>query len=312
MEYRKLGTGLREVSVVSLGTWAMSGEPNVWGQVDDNESIATIVQALDLGVNLIDTAPTYGAGHGEEIVGKAIADRRASVLVMTKCGLVPAGRSKTLSRRLTRDSIIGECEASLRRLRTDYIDLYLCHWPDPATPISETMSALRQLREQGKVRAIGLSNYSCEEAAAALEFGPVHALQHPFSILQRRAEEDVLPFCRERDIAALAYGPLAKGLLTGKFAENSRITGIRATDPEFMGARYRRNLARVAKLTEMAAKYHRTAAQLAIQWVIQHAGVTSAVVGAKRPSQLVENVGAVGWCLDPEDVTAIESLLAGP
>ncbi len=291
----------------------MGGDASAWGHVDDNESIATLERALDLGVNLIDTASTYGAGHAEEIVGIAIRDRRESVLVATTCGPLAPGTPYTLGERyLTRESIVQECEASLRRLRTDYIDVYQCHGPDPQTPISETMSALRLLLEQGKIRVLGLSNYSCEEVAAAMEFGPVHSLQSTFSLLQRRAAEDLLPFCTEHSIAVLARDTLARGLLTGKLTEDSRITGVRAADPEFTGARYRRNLERVAKLAGIAVKYGKTVAQLAIHGVIQHPGVTSAVVGAERPSQIVENAGAVGWSLDPEDLTTIETLMAGP
>ncbi|MFH0982106.1 MAG: aldo/keto reductase [Planctomycetota bacterium] len=312
MEHRKLGTSLLDVSVVCLGTSAMGGDVNTWGRVDDNESIATIERALELGVNLIDTAPTYGDGHAEEIVGKALRDRRASVLVVTTCALVPSDKPQTFGGwRQTREGIIRACEASLRRLQTDYIDLYQCHWPDPTTPISETMSALKHLMEQGKIRALGLSNCGCETVAAAREFGPVHALQSPLSLLQRRAQEALLPFCIEHHIGVLAYGTLAKGLLTGKFAENSRIAGIRATDPEFIGIRYRRNLGRVAKLAQIALRHDRTVAQLASQWVIQHPGVTAAVVGAKRPSQILENVGGAGWCLEGADLAAIETLVAG-
>ena len=312
MELRTLGASRLEVSIVSLGTWGMGGDVSAWGPVDDNESIGTIQRALELGVNLIDTAPTYGAGHSEEIVGKAIRGRRESVLVATKCGPVPFGRQPSApAGSLTRDNVVRECEASLRRLQTDYIDVYYCHCPDPETPISETMSALRLLLEQGTIRAIGLSNYSCEEVASAREFGPVHCLQPAFSMLQRRASDDLLPFCVEHDVATLAHSTLARGLLTGKFSKGSRIAGIRVADPEFIGARYRRNLVRIAKLAEIAAKYGKTVAQLAVQWVIRHHGVASAVVGAKRPSQIVENVGAAGWRLDPEDLTAIDAVLTG-
>ena len=312
MEYRSLGTSSFEVSALSLGTWALGGDPNAWGRVDDNESIATIAQAVDSGVNLIDTSPAYGAGHAEELVGLAIAERRAAVLVATTCGAVPPARPPgAATPQASRASIIRDCEASLRRLRTDYIDLYWCAWPDPATPVVEVMAALKQLREEGKVRAVGLTHAGCEEVAAALEFGPLHALQYPLSLLQRRATHDLLPFCIEHRIATLACGSLAKGLLTGRFTENTRVTGLRATDPEFGGARYRRNLACVRQLAALAARHDRTIAQLALQWVLQQRGVTSVIVGAKRPSQLQENLGALAWRFAPEDLTAIETILAG-
>jgi aryl-alcohol dehydrogenase-like predicted oxidoreductase len=210
---------------------------------------------------------------------------------------------------LAAESVIRECESSLRRLRTDVIDVYQCHWPDPQVPIRETMSAMTTLLEQGKIRAIGLSNFSCEQIAAAREFGPIHALQPPFSMLQRRAADDLIPYCMENNLGVLAYGPLAKGLLTGKFDLESRHEGIREHDPDFVGRRYRRNLSLVASLRGIASRYDKTAGQLAINWTISQAGVTSAIAGAKRPSQVQENCGGVGWSISQEDMTEIDRLL---
>ena len=246
---RFLGDSGLEVSVIALGTWAMGGTVESWGAVDDRESIAAIQQALDLGVTLVDTAPIYGLGHGEELVGKAIRGRRESVVLASKCGLLfPKSKDELPARCLSQQSILTECEESLRRLRTDVIDLYQCHWPDPETSMQETMSAMATLKTQGKIRAIGVSNFSCEQTTSARRFAAIDSVQSPFSMLHRRAADDLLPYCAKHRIAALAYSPLAKGLLTGKFDAKSHFDGIRARDPEFQGDRFRRNLHVVGKL----------------------------------------------------------------
>ena len=310
MEQRPLGNSGLTVAPIALGTWAVGGTVETWGLVDDRESIAAIHQALDLGVNLIDTAPIYGLGHSEEIVGKAIQGRRAEVILATKCGLLfPRSKDEQPRRSLSRESILRECEQSLRRLRTDAIDLYQCHWPDPQTPIRETMDALTTLLDRQKVRAIGLSNFGGEEIAAAREYGPVCTLQAPFSMLQRHAAADLLPFCLEHCMAMLAYSPLAKGLLTGKFQYGDRLEGIRARDPEFTGERFRRNLQLVDSLKEIGRRYDKSVTQVVINWTAHYPGVTAPIVGAKRPSQVVENVGGVGWQLALEDRQRIDSLI---
>ncbi len=312
MERRKLGESGLSISQIALGTWAMGGTVEDWGNVDDRESIAAIHQAIDLGVNLIDTAPIYGFGHGEEIVGKAIHGRRHEVLVATQCGLLfPRSRDQLPPRCLSRESVFRECEQSLRRLRVDVIDLYQCSLPDPNTPIRETMDALTTLLHQQKIRAIGVSNFSCEEIAAAREFAPVHSLQLPFSMLQRRAADDLLPYCAEHRMAALAYGPLARGLLTGKFQPLDRPVGIRARDPDFLGGRFRRNLCVVDGLKVIAAEYGKTVTQLVMNWTAATPGVTALIVGAKRPSQVIENVGGVGWTITSQDRARIDRLLEG-
>lgn len=307
---RPLGNSGISTSPLALGTWAMGGDVASWGHVDDNESIATIYKAEELGIDLIDTAPIYGDGHAEEIVGKAIRGRRDRWVIATKCGLLPSSGAGAMPRRcLSYDSVLAECDQSLRRLGIDCIDIYQCHWPDPETPIRETMDALTTLRDWGKIRAIGLSNFGCQRMAAAGEFGPIHVAQIPFSMLHRRAASDLLPYCAEHDVGTLAYGPLAKGLLTGKFSRQSELAGVRASDPEFIGDRYARNLRVVGRLTEIAAKHDKTVAQLALSWTLHQPGLTVAIVGAKRPSQIVENAGAVGWELPPEEIPAIDRIL---
>ena len=309
---RPLGSSGINVSVIGLGTWAMGASPGIWGPVDDRESIAAIHQALDSGINLIDTAPLYGLGHAEEIVGKAIQGRRAEVVLATKCGAVfPESEEGIAHRCLTRAAIIQECADSLRRLRTDVIDLYQCYWPDPQTPIRETMEALATLQEQGNIRAIGLSNYSCEQIAVAREFGTIHSLQSPFSMLNTRAREDLIPYCAEVGMGVLPCGVLAKGLLTAKFTADSTFEGVRSQDPAFLGRRFHQNLATVAALKETAQKYGKTVAQVAINWVVGVPGITAPIVGAKRPSQVLENIGGIGWSLTDEDRTRIGQLLKG-
>ena len=307
MERRALGDSGLEVSVLALGTWALGATVETWGPVDDRESIAAIHQALDCGVNLIDTAPIYGLGHSEEIIGKAIQGRRDEVIIATKCGLLfPRGKDRPPKRCLAPDSIVRECDESLRRLRIDTIDLYLCHWPDPDTPLEATFEALDELRTQGKIRAIGVSNFSCEELRRVRALMRIDAVQPPFSMIHPRAAEDLLPYCQEYGIAVLAYSPLAKGLLTGKFDADSKFEGIRAGDPDFVGPRYRRNLQLIAELRPIAESYGKSVTQLVLNWTAAFPGVTAPVVGAKRPSQVIENVGALGWSLSDEDRRRID------
>ncbi len=312
MDRRQLGASDIWVSPLGLGTWAMGATVETWGHVDDRESIAAIHQAIVLGINLIDTAPIYGQGHSEEVVRKAIHGRRDDLVIATKCGLLlPASQGEDPARCLKKDSIIAECEQSLRRLGIDVIDLYQCHWPDPQTPIRETFEAFSILRKQGKIRAVGLSNFGCQQISAATEFGVVDSLQPPFSMLHPRASEDLIPYCKEHNIGFLPYGPLAKGLLTGKFNEESTFEDIRARDPEFLGNRYRRNLLFVEGLSEIAKGYGKTVTQLVLNWTMNFPGVTAPLVGAKRPSQVEENVGAIGWDISTSDMARIETLLGG-
>ncbi len=310
MDRRQLGQSGLEVSLIGLGTWAMGATVETWGHVDDRESIAAIHQALDSGINLIDTAPIYGLGHSETVVGKAITGRRDEVVLATKCGLLfPQSKDQLPPRNLSRESVVRECEQSLRRLQTDYIDLYQCHWPDPETDIRETMEALVELLRVGKIRAIGVSNFSCQQISVAREYGPVHCLQPPFSMLHYRAAEDLLPYCLDNEIAVVPYSPLAKGLLTGKFKAEDTFEDVRAHDPEFLGDRFLRNLKLVATLKDIAVRYDKTVAQLVINWTASFPGVTSPIIGAKRPSQVIENAGGVGWALQDEDRLCIDQLL---
>jgi len=311
MEQRPVGKSGLSVSIVALATGAI-GESSAKQPVDDREAIAAIHQAIDAGCNLIDTAPSYGWGHAEELVGKAIVGRRGDVLIATKCGLIaPRNGDGTPRRTLTQASILQECEQSLRRLRIEVIDLYQCQSPDPLTPIRETMEALQTLRTQGKIRAAGLCNFGCEEIAAAREFGVVDAVQTGFSMLHRHAADDLIPFCLEHGLAVLAYSPLAKGLLTGTLTSDSRFSGMRARDPDFVGERYHRNLSVVQRLREVAQACGKTLTQLAINWVAYHSGVTAPIVGVQRPSQVIDVLGGIGWTISAEDRVRIDRILRG-
>lgn len=289
----------------------MQGSAESWGPVDDNESIAAIHAALDAGINLFDTAPIYGGGHSEIILGRALAGRRDRAVIATKCGLLmDTQQAHAPQRSLAERSIFAECESSLRRLKTDYIDLYQCHWPDPQTSAKETFTALEKLRQQGKVRAIGLSNYGCELALHAREYATIASMQPPFSLLDRQAADDIIPFCREHDIAVLAYSPLCKGLLAGHLNRDSDLVGVRRKDPEFIGERYVRNLEFVERIRKLAAARLCTPAQLALAWVIQYDGVTSAIMGAKRPSQVLENAAAAETRLSADELGQLNEFLA--
>lgn len=299
MEYRDLGDSGIRVSVIGLGGWAYGG--GVWGEVDDEESVATIYRALDLGINLIDTAEIYGSGRSEEVIGRALRGNRERAVVATKVS----------PQHLDRRGVVAALEWSLRRLQTDYVDLYQIHWPNRKIRIAETMETLMELLESGKIRAIGVSNFSKEQLEEALRFGSVHSVQPPYSLIWRMVEKDVVPFCREHGIAVLAYSPLAQGLLTGKFnLENRPAEGeIRSKNRLFKNEETYRAACQVARELEVYARRHRkTVAQIAINWVIQQPGLTSALVGAKRPSQVEENAAAADFRLSPEEVAEIARL----
>lgn len=308
MQYRKLGKSGLEVSVVGIGGWAVGGHLQQWGPVDDNETIAAIREGIELGINFIDTAPAYGYGHSEEIIGRAIAGLRDKVVVATKCGLLWRERGGKFERNLRPESIRRECEASLRRLRIETIDLYQLHYPDPQTPVAASLEALQQLRSEGRIRAIGVSNFSVEQLAEVRRNGFVESVQPEFSLLDRAAADDLLPYCAEYGIAVLTYASLGKGLLTGKFDAASRLTDVRAADPLFQGDRFRRNLALVEDLRQIAAHVGKTPAQVALRWVIQQRGVTSAVAGIKRASQARENAAAGQFELSNETLEQLDAL----
>lgn len=304
------GTSL-SVSRIALGTWAIGGW--MWGGTDDEASIRTIQAALDHGVNLIDTAPVYGFGHSEEIVGKALAagGRRQRAVIATKVGL--DWKDGQPFRHASRARIIKEAEDSLRRLQTDVIDIYQVHWPDTAVPIEETAAAMAELYRDGKIRAVGVSNFSPSQMGAFTAVAPLHIAQPPYNLFEREIETGVLPYCRDRRIVMLAYGSLCRGLLSGKMTEASRFTGddLRKSDPKFQAPRFRQYLEAVAKLDRFAQeRYGKRVIHLAARWVLDRYDASVALWGARRPDQLEPINEVMGWHIDGSAMADIDRILA--
>lgn len=297
------------VSRVALGTWAIGGWK--WGGADDAESIATIQAAVERGVNLIDTAPVYGFGHSEEIVGKALAGgRRAQSVIATKTGV------NWQDGKVFRDSlpsrIRAELETSLRRLRTDYIDLYQVHWPDPTVPFEDTAAELEALRKAGKVLAIGVSNYSVQQISRFRSVAPLATLQSPYNLFEREIEGDILPRALASGLIVLAYGALCRGLLSGRMTAQTTFEGddLRGYDPKFVPPRRQQYLAAVAALGDFARRAHgKSVLALAIRWILDR-GDTIALWGARRPAQLDPVGECFGWQLSEADLREIDHILA--
>ena len=324
MQTRKLGWTDLHLTEIGFGAWAIGGEGTnfSWGPQDDDESIAAIRKALELGVNWIDTAAIYGLGHSEEVVGRAVEGRRDEVIIATKCSQIWNEKRET-SHSLRRESILAECEASLNRLKTDRIDLYQIHWAEAGDPIEEGWEAMTRLIEQGKVRYGGVSNFTpadmdrCTVAPASPPVGgqaslPVRiaSLQPPYSMLRRAVETLQYPYCERHEIGVVAYSPMQAGLLTGRFdinrvAEND----WRKKSPEFNEPNLSVNLAFVEKLREVANGYGKTVAQLALAWTLRLPVVTSAIAGARKPAQIEETVGGSGWKISEGDLATIDLLL---
>lgn len=308
MEYRTLGSTGLKVSVVGLGCWAIGG--GWWGPVNDSDSVATIHKAMDLGINFFDTADIYGFGHSEKILARALGERRKEVIVATKVGLRWNSKGQ-IKNDLSREYILKEVDESLKRLHTDYIDLYQAHWPAPNTPIEETVEALVTCVEAGKVRYIGASNLSPEQLAEYRKYGPIETLQPPLNLFERYAEVQLLPICYKENIGVLSYGTLCRGLLTAKFKPDHIFKDqVRARDPLFQGVTFQRNLAIVDRLKTMAEGNKRTVGQLAVAWVLAHPAISIALCGARHPDQIAESAGGVNWELTDEDLKRISKILA--
>jgi aryl-alcohol dehydrogenase-like predicted oxidoreductase len=302
------GTTLK-VSPVAIGTWAIGGW--MWGGTDEAESIATIRAAFEHGINLVDTAPVYGFGRSEEIVGKAIAEGRlrSDVLIATKAGLQWEGEK--VSRNASRARIMQEVEASLRRLRTDYIDVYQVHWPDPLITIEETAEAMNTLFEQGKIRAIGVSNFSVVQMERFRLVAPLHVLQPPYNLFERGIESDLLPYCRKNKIAMLGYGALCRGLLSGRMRADTVFDGddLRRTDPKFRQPRFAQYVAAVSRLDQLAQqRFGKRVIHLAVRWMLDQ-GITAALWGARHPDQLQPVDEVTGWSLDISAKAEIDRIL---
>ena len=296
------------VSRIGLGTWAIGGW--MWGGADDDRSVTTIRSALERGINLIDTAPVYGFGHSEEVVGKALEGVRDQAVIATKVALDWSEGGPR--RNSTPARIRQEIEDSLRRLRTDRIDLYQVHWPDPLVPIEETAAELEKLRQEGKILAIGVSNYSTEQMDTFRKAAPLASVQPPYNLFERAIEADVLPYARDNGLVVLGYGALCRGLLSGRMASSTTFDGddLRKSDPKFKPPRFEQYLAAVEALEALAQDRHgKSVLALAIRWVLDQ-GPTIALWGARRPDQLDGIDDAFGWSLSPQDLTDIDALLA--
>jgi len=303
-----------------MGTFAIGGW--WWGPTDDSDAASAINTALDNGANAIDTAPVYGFGHAEELIGHVIASRRRDAVIMTKAGLrwdgegTPffktrfGGKDLQISFDLRPDRVRAECEASLRRLGVDEIDLYQCHWPDPATPIADTMGALAQLREEGKIRAIGVSNYSLEqiqEAQEALGDIPLASIQPRYSLLHRRIERDLLPHCKAHSIGIIGYRPMEQGLLTGKVGPDRQFAAgdERATQSIFSMENRTGILKALGSLQDIQTEQSASSAQLSVAWVLHQAGITGAICGARNAQQATENLESATFALSNTEASRI-------
>ncbi|WP_280541278.1 aldo/keto reductase [Chromohalobacter sp. 11-W] len=299
-------------SRVGLGTWAIGGWK--WGGADDANAVRTIHAALDRGITLIDTAPAYGFGHSEEVVGRALAEygQRDKVVLATKTALEWQEGSDGVVRNASAARIEKEVEDSLRRLRTEAIDLYQIHWPDPRVPMEETADAMRRLHRDGKIRAIGVSNFTSAQCDAFRQVAPLHSVQPPLNLFERDAERDIIPYSQREGLVFLAYGALCRGLLTGKMHADSAFTGddLRQSDPKFQSPRFAQYLAAVEALTQLARERHdKPVLALAVRWVLDSHPNAIALWGARRPDQVTPLDALGDWSLTSSDLRDIDAIL---
>jgi aryl-alcohol dehydrogenase-like predicted oxidoreductase len=305
MESKELGnTGLK-VSRIGFGCWAIGGHG--YGKVDDKESIDTIREAVDCGVNFFDTANVYGFGHSEEILGKALRGKVNDVVIATKFGL-DWGLDGKIYKDCSPKAIIKSLEGSLKRLEIDSIPLYQIHWHDNKTPIASIMETLEKCKAQGKIKHIGCSNFSYELILEAFNKSRLESLQVPYSIVQLNHENDIIRCVKKFNIGIVAYNVLGRGLLSGKFNVGSTFgeDDTRSNDENFIGQKFKRNLKIAEELSGIGSTYGKTGSQIAIRWVLDNPAITSAIIGIKNKSQLMENIGAVDWNLSGKDYERIK------
>jgi aryl-alcohol dehydrogenase-like predicted oxidoreductase len=295
MEKRKLGTTDIEVSALALGCWPMGG--GYWGETDDEESIRTVHRALESGINFLDTAPAYGHGHSEQVVGRALAGRRQEAILSTKVAAAPGRIRQSL-------------DDSLQRLQTDYADICFVHWPRRNEPLAETMDVLESLRQQGRIRAIGVSNFTVEMIEMASRYGTVDVLQPPYNLIWRFIEEDALPYCLAHDIGIVTYSSLAQGLLTGTLRLNTPLRGDdqRARSVLWQPENYAKSLYTAERLRPIAEKLGVSLAQLALSWLAAQPGVTSTLIGARTQDEIQEDASALDKELPAEALEAIQEI----
>ncbi len=311
MEYVNIPNTDLRASRIALGTWAMGGW--MWGGTDERRSVETVHAALDKGVNLIDTAPVYGFGTSEELVGRAVEEygNRRELLLSTKACLEWTV-DKKIRRNGSRDRIMKEVEDSLKRLRTDRIEVYFVHWPDPARPVTETAAAMRELFDQGVVRAVGVSNYTVDQMERFRSECPLHVCQPPYNLFERSIDTDIKPYCERNEIALMTYGVLCRGMLSGKVSKDRKFEAddLRKIDPKFQEPRFSRYLAAVDRLENLAAsKFNRSVLAFAVRWVLEQ-GVPIALWGGRKPSQMDPIEETLGWSMDGAVLSEVQSILA--
>jgi aryl-alcohol dehydrogenase-like predicted oxidoreductase len=313
MQKRQLGSSDLEITPLGIGAWAIGGAGYrfSWGAQDDSESVAAIRRAIDLGMNWIDTAAVYGLGHSEEIVAKALDGIADRPYVFTKCERT-WNENGEISPRLKAESVRKECEDSLRRLGMEQIDLYQIHWPEPDEDIEEGWQTLAKLKEEGKVRNIGVSNFNVSQLRRIGAIAPVISLQPPYSLIRRGIEAEILPYCLEQNIGVIVYSPMASGLLTGKMTAERAATlspeDWRSRSDAFKEPQLSKNLAVAAKLGEVGARHGHNAAEAALAWTLNHPGVTAAIVGIRNPEQVEGVIGAMEFRLTEHEVREVESI----
>jgi aryl-alcohol dehydrogenase-like predicted oxidoreductase len=311
MNTNQLGNSDLRITAVGFGAWAIggSGWEFAWGPQDDRESIAAIREALDAGINWIDTAAVYGLGHSEEVVARALEGVQERPYVFTKCSMV-WNENREIGHSLKADSIRRECEASLRRLKVDAIDLYQIHWPDPDDDIEEGWATMAELKKEGKVRYIGVSNFNVAQMERAQAIAPITSLQPRYSLIHRDVEEAVLPFAARENVGVIVYSPMASGLLTGAMTRE-RIASLPNDDwrrghSDFREPNLSQNLELVSRLRSVGSRHGHSPGEAAIAWVLRNPAVTGAIVGARRPDQVRRVVGAADFRLSPREIAEIE------
>lgn len=317
METRQLGATDLQITRIGFGSWAIGGGnwEFGWGPQDDRQAIEAIQRAIDLGMNWIDTAAIYGLGHSEELVGQAVRGMGRKPYIFTKCSMIWNDR-RQIGRSLKADSVRRECEASLRRLGVEQIDLYQIHWPNPEDEIEEGWAEMARLQQEGKVRHIGVSNFSVEQMRRAQRIAPIASLQPPYSLLDRAIESAILPFCQEHGIGVIVYSPMASGMLTGAMTRE-RIANFpqddwRRNDPDYQEPLLTRNLELAERLKRIGARQGRSAGEVAIAWTLRHPAVTGAIVGGRSAAQVSGIIHATEVRLTEDEVRDIEELVATP
>jgi len=308
MEYKNIPNTNLHVSVISLGTWAFSGD--CWGNINEAECIDAVSTAAEYGINLIDTAPIYGYGKAEEIIGKAIKGRRDKFIIATKCGLL--GKGINIKCNLRPNSIKKEVERSLKRLGIEYIDIYQCHWLDPNTPIQDTMHAMLKLKQQGKIKYIGVSNFKISSLKKALEVTDITTLQNQYSLLERGIEKDMAGFCKEKGVSILAYGPLGGGILSGKYKNPPQFKKSDARSffyKFYKGKEFEKAMEVIETLEEISDKINKPLGQIALNWIWQKETVASAIVGCRNPEQAKLNALAGSWKLAQSDIKKLDAIV---